>query len=158
MERMASGRVPAMPRPIRNAAVGGYRMQPFDPSRALKALGTFVGFGVAVSGLYATTGIGFPCPLRSLTGWECPLCGGTRLGSALLHGHLGQAFISNPVVFVGLMVISILGGLWTVEVLGGPKVRPPRRVAARLSRVHPTVWSLLIVAFAVLYTVVRNLV
>jgi len=156
---MASGPVPEAPGLI---SVGGnrmvsYRMRPFDPVRALKAQGTFVGFGLAVSGLYATTGFGFPCPLRSLTGWDCPLCGGTRLGSALLHGHIGQAFAYNPIVFIGLVVITVLGGLWITEVLGGPKVRPPRPVAIRLMRVHPTVWSLVIVAFAVLYTLARNL-
>ena len=135
----------------------GYRMRPFNPVRALKDLGIFVGFGLAVSGLYATTGIGFPCPFRTVTGWECPLCGGTRLGSSLLHGHLRQAFDYNPVIFIGLIVITILGGLWIVEALGGPKMRPPRRIAERLVRVHPTTWTILIVAFAVAFTVARNL-
>jgi hypothetical protein len=134
-----------------------YRMKPFDPARATKTLGAFVGFGLAVSGLYATTGIGFPCPFRAVTGWQCPLCGGTRLGSSLLHGHVGQAFLYNPAVFIGLIVISILGVLWVVEALGGPKVRPPRRIADRLVRVRPTVWIVIIVAAAAVYTVARNL-
>jgi hypothetical protein len=132
-------------------------MQPFDPVRAIKALGAFAGFGLAVSGLYATTGIGFPCPFRAITGWQCPFCGGTRLGSSLLHGHIGAAFLYNPAVFIGLIVATLLGVLWIIEALGGPKVRPPRRVAERLARVHPTVWTLIIVAAAAAYTVARNL-
>lgn len=155
---MSSASAPA-PGP---AASGGgraiaYRMKPFDAVRAVKALGAFVGFGLAVSALYATTGIGFPCPLRTVTGWQCPLCGGTRLGSALLHGHVGQAFVYNPAVFIGLIVTTVLGALWVVEALGGPRVRPPHQLAERLVRVHPTVWTAIIVAFALGYTLARNL-
>lgn len=156
-EPMASAPVPAGPGPIGPPVAVGYRMQPFDAVRALKALGAFAGFGLAISGLYATTGLGFPCPFRTITGWQCPLCGGTRLGASLLHGQIGQAFLYNPVVFIGLIVTTILGALWIVEAIGGPKVRPPRRIAERLVRVHPTVWAAIIVGFAAIYTVARNL-
>jgi hypothetical protein len=78
------------------------------------------------------------------------------MGSALLHLDVAAAFAFNPVVLVGLVVLSALGVLWTVEVLGGPRVRPPRRVGERLRRVHPTRWLLLGMTLAVLYTVVRN--
>ena len=47
---------------------------------------------LALSALFATTGFGLPCPFLALTGWQCPLCGGTRMGSALLHGDLVSAF------------------------------------------------------------------
>ncbi|WP_188893680.1 DUF2752 domain-containing protein [Microlunatus endophyticus] len=158
---MPSAPLPAQPLGVAGAGVAqpaAYRMRPFEAVRAVKSLGIFVGFGLAVSGLYATTGIGFPCPLRAVTGWECPLCGGTRLGSSLLHGHIRQAFDYNPVVFIGLIVMTILGGIWIVEALGGPKVRPPRRIADRLVRVHPTVWAAIAVAAGLAYTLVRNLV
>lgn len=163
---MSSAPVPATPGPLGPGPTGpgptgpgpiAYRMRPFDPVRALSGLGAFVGFGLAVSGLYATTGIGFPCPFRTLTGWQCPFCGGTRLGSSLLHGHVGQAFAYNPMVFIGLIVITVLGVLWIVEALGGPRVRPPRRIADRLVRVHPTVWAVVMVVFAAAYTLARNL-
>jgi hypothetical protein len=131
--------------------------KPFDPIGGLRVLGAFAGFGIAVSALYATTGFGFPCPLRTLTGWDCPLCGGTRLGSELLHGHLGAAFVQNPAVFVLLVVLSVLGVAWVVETLGGPRLRPPARVADRLRRVHPTHWTVVLVGAAVVYTLARNL-
>ena len=104
--------------------------------RATRGLGYLAGtavFGVGVSGVYAATGLGLPCPFLMATGWECPLCGGTRLGSALLHGDLVAAFLYNPVVLVGLVVVSVLGVLWTLEALGGPAVRLPARVATRVS-------------------------
>jgi hypothetical protein len=135
----------------------GYRMKPFDPVRGLKWLGAFGGFGISVSALYAATGVGFPCPLVLLTGWECPLCGGTRLGSALLHGEIGQAFHYNPAVFVMLALFTLLAVLWVVEMKGGPKVRPPRAIGERLVRVHPTRWTVTAVAFGLAYTVARNL-
>src|SRR5829696_4463680 len=82
--------------------------------------------GVALTMAYATTGIGLPCPFLALTGWRCPLCGGARMGSALLHGDLAAALSANPVVFVGAVIVIVLSVLWTVELLGGPAVRSPR--------------------------------
>lgn len=149
---------------VRPATVGSAAAQatpgarrPFQPTRGLVVLGSFAGFGVAVSGLYALTGVGFPCPFRSLTGWDCPLCGGTRLGAALLHGQVGTAFAYNPAVFLLLAVLTLLGGLWIVEAVGGPRVRLPRRWTGPLLRVRPTTWTVAGVAFAVIYTLLRNL-
>ena len=83
--------------------------RPFQAVGGLKWLVGYAAFGLGISTLYATTGIGFPCPFRALTGWECPFCGGTRLGSALLHGDVAAAFAYNPVVFVSLVVGVVIG-------------------------------------------------
>ena len=77
--------------------------RPFRAVGGLRWLIGYAAFGIGVSTLYATTGFGFPCPFRELTGWECPFCGGTRLGSALLHGDVAAAFAYNPLVFVSLV-------------------------------------------------------
>lgn len=131
--------------------------RPFRASRALVNLGGFVGFGLALSSLYAAAGIGFGCPFKLLTGWDCPLCGGTRLGSSLLHGDLVTAFWFNPLVFVGLVVVAGLGALWTIEVFGGPRVRLPERINAVWRRVSPTRWLLTGLVLAIVYTLLRNL-
>lgn len=128
------------------------------PIRGLAGLGAFFGFGVGLSAIYATTGLGVPCPLRAVTGWECPLCGGTRLGSALLHGDVTSAFRYNPLVFIGLILATALGIAWLIETLGGPKSRLLHRVSAWLGRVHPTVLSLVLLGFSILYAVIRNLI
>ncbi len=89
--------------------------------------------GLTLSALYAGTGLGLVDPLRALTGWWCPLCGGTRMGAELLHGHVAAAFGYNPLAFIGLIVAIGLGLVWTVESLGGPALRPPgvvRRLTA----------------------------
>ena len=52
----------------------------------------------------------FACPLRSLTGIPCPLCGMTRACVAALHGHLGASLAFNPggvLVLVAALVALI---------------------------------------------------
>jgi hypothetical protein len=39
---------------------------------------------------------GLPCPLRTLTGVPCPLCGMTTSVEATAHGHLLAALRANP--------------------------------------------------------------
>lgn len=138
-------------------SVQPYLAKPFDPRSGLRAIGGFVAFGFGVSALYAATGIGFPCPFRLLTGWECPLCGGTRLGAALLHLRPAQAFADNPLVFLGLALLALLALIWTVEVLGGPALRPPTRIGLRLRSIHPICWLTAVLLVAVGYTLLRHL-
>ena len=52
------------------------------------------------------------------------------------------AFGFNPLALVGLVVLGVLGALWTVEAAGGPAVRLPRPLAFPLRRVSPTRWLL----------------
>ncbi len=62
----------------------------------------------------------FPvCPFHALTGWLCPGCGATRAVTALLHGHLAQAFGLNAlfcaVLLPGLVIYLLLAwrrGRW----------------------------------------------
>lgn len=138
-------------------SVQPYLAKSFNPSSGLQAIGGFVAFGLSVSALYAATGIGFPCPFRALTGWECPLCGGTRLGAALLHLRPAEAFADNPMVFLALALLPALALIWTVEALGGPALRPPARIAFRLRSIHPTRWLAGVLLLAVGYTLLRHL-
>jgi hypothetical protein len=132
-------------------------IRPFRATRAAGYVGAFFAGGLALSALYATTGIGLPCPFRALTGWDCPLCGGTRMGGALLHGDVQAAFGFNPLAFVGLVILGALGALWTVEAVGGPSARLPEPLSERLRRVNPLRWLLAGLFVAVIYTVGRNL-
>ena len=125
--------------------------------RAAGYVGGFFAGGLALSVLYATTGFGLPCPFRAVTGWDCPLCGGTRMGDALLHGDVSTAFSFNPLALIGLLILGVLGALWAVEAAGGPAVRLPRPLAEGLRRVHPTHWLWAALVVAVVYTLARNL-
>jgi hypothetical protein len=131
--------------------------RPFRATRAAGYVGGFFAGGLALSALYATTGVGLFCPFRALTGWDCPFCGGTRMGAALLHADVLAAFGFNPLVLVGLVILGVLGALWTVEAAGGPAVRLPRPLADRLRRVRTTQWLTVGLLVALIYTVARNL-
>ena len=123
----------------------------------LPILGGLFAGGFALSALFATTGIGVPCPFLALTGWQCPLCGGTRMGAALLHGDLAAAYAFNPLAFVALIALGALAAVWAIEVLGGPAVRLPRGLANQLQRMPGLAWAALALLLAVVYTLVRNL-
>jgi len=124
----------------------------FRPSLALRAAAAFGAVGVGASVLALTTGLGVTCPWRSLTGTLCPLCGGTHLGVALLRGDPAAAWSANPFVFTGLVVLGLLAILWTVELLGGPAVRPPKPLRWTAGR-----WWLVIGAAALAFALWRNL-
>jgi hypothetical protein len=58
-----------------------------------------------------TTQLFAPCPILTLTGWQCPGCGSTRALYSLLHGDLAQAFAMNPLFIAcyasGLLLIAM---------------------------------------------------
>jgi hypothetical protein len=132
-------------------------VRPFRAMRAAGLVGAVFAGGLALSALYATTGMGLPCPFRALTGWDCPLCGGTRMGDALLHGDVLAAFGFNPLALICLLILGVLGVLWTVEAADGPAFRLPSRLAERLRRVRPGHWLVVGLLVAVIYTIARNL-
>ena len=132
-------------------AVSGFR-----PETGLKWIAGIFAYGLGLSALFATTGFGLPCPFRTITGWDCPLCGGTRMGSALLHLEIGAAFAFNPLAMVALIVVGSLGVAWTVQLAGGPGLRLPVRLREWSASVRPTSWLLAAVAVLVAYTVLRN--
>ncbi len=79
------------------------------------------------------------------------------MGAALLRGDVLAALGFNPLALVGLVILGVLGALWTVEAAGGPAVRLPRPLAERLRRLRPTQWLALGLLVALIYTIARNL-
>ncbi len=135
----------------------GTARRTFRPGVGLGYVGGFAAGGLALSALYATTGLAIRCPFRALTGWDCPFCGATRMGAALLHGELAAGFGFNPLAFLVVTVLGLLAVVWLIELLGGPQVRLPLGLSAWLRRVAPAAWVVVSAAVAVAFMVVRNL-
>lgn len=69
-----------------------------------------------------------PCLFRTLTGWPCLTCGGTRCLLALASGRPAEAFWLNPLVTIGAFALMAAGLLGIVERAGGqPLPRPAPR-------------------------------
>ena len=63
----------------------------------------------------------FGCPLRTITGIPCPLCGMTRACVAAVHGHLGASLVFNPagLLVILVAVIALVRPIWLA------RARPP---------------------------------
>ncbi len=68
--------------------------------------GVMLGAGLVLTRLPA--GVGLPCPLRTITGVPCPLCGMTTSVEATLAGNLGQALAANPIGILAVVVAVVL--------------------------------------------------
>jgi len=89
-----------------------------------------------------------PCMFHSLTGLNCPGCGGLRALHHLTHGEIGAAFHSNPLLVTLLPVVLILALRWLQR---GRAASGSEPVFLR-----PAIaWTLL--AVTVVFTVLRNL-
>jgi hypothetical protein len=95
-----------------------------------------------------------PCPLKVLTGLDCPGCGGLRCAHALMEGDVAAAFDQNLMAVILLPLAALWLGMlivrrWRSD--SGPPLRSERTL--RLQRI----FTVSIIVAVVIFTVVRNL-
>jgi hypothetical protein len=56
-----------------------------------------------------------PCPLRTITGIPCPMCGMTRGVTALVHGDFAHALLMNPASYVVVALAILLLVQWKTK-------------------------------------------
>jgi hypothetical protein len=87
----------------------------------LAAAGAAAAYQAALGG----KGLWLPCPLRTLTGIPCPLCGMTTAATALASGDLGAALAANPFVLVLAGFTVVMAVLMAARALGRLGPPPP---------------------------------
>lgn len=86
-----------------------------------------------------------PCGWKTLTGWPCPLCGGTRALACWAAGDWSQAFRWNPFV-AALPILVAAACVWrSVAGPGAAGATPPL-----VDRRGPRGWMLALAAIVVL--------
>ena len=53
-----------------------------------------------------------PCPLKTVTGIPCPMCGMTRGVTSLVHGDFAHALLMNPASYVAVALALVLLFQW----------------------------------------------
>jgi hypothetical protein len=88
---------------VRRAAT---RVLPIDVTGLRWAGAAMVGLGIVLPHLPHDPGV--PCPLRTLTGIPCPLCGMSTAVKAGLAGHVRASLAANPFGLVAVLVALLL--------------------------------------------------
>lgn len=140
------------------------RLRTWRPWAPPALVGGVVGLATAYTAWNdpTTGGAVFPaCPLKELTGLDCPGCGGTRAVHALTHGDIETAFDHNAILTIVLPLLALAWGVWMIHAIrvtlarrratGGP-TWPAVLHAPRFSQRG---W-LGVIAVIVAFAVVRN--
>lgn len=97
------------------------------------------------------------CPLRALTGLDCPFCGGLRGTYALLHGDVGTALDHNLLLplYLGLLLMVALAGWFGFRRTDSGDDGSALVLLQRVVRAKALWWAVGLVT--VIFFVVRNL-
>ncbi len=120
-------------------------LAPGELDAELIVLGVSVG-SFAFLATWLAVGLPWPhCLFLSLTGYPCLTCGATRAAIQLVHGHLWQAWLWNPLVLSILIGIAFFDAYAIAVLVGrGRRVRivfsPGQKRAMR--------WTILLLAAA----------
>lgn len=94
------------------------------------------------------------CPLKAVTGLDCPLCGSLRAVHALTRGDIAGAANHNLLFTVAAPFLVLAWGWWLLDTLDR---RPPGTQLVEAYRRHATPLRWVGIALLVTFAVVRNL-
>jgi hypothetical protein len=127
---MSIGRPPSAPaHPAGTEPARAWRPRSAPEQLAVAGLGA-AGAAVAYQATLGGEGLWLPCPLRTLTGIPCPLCGMTTAATALATGDLAGALAANPfaLLLAGFtLVMAVLMAARAIGWLGPPAQWPASR-------------------------------
>ena len=96
---------------------GGWRPGSVPEQLGLAGLGA-AGAAAAYQATLGGEGLWLPCPLRTLTGVPCPLCGMTTAATALATGDLAGAMAANPFALLLAGFTLVMAALMVARVAG----------------------------------------
>ena len=109
-------------------------------------------FVIAIAFLFVhdpmTAGFSYKCPVKYLTGYDCPGCGGQRAVHALLHLRIKEAIAYNP--FLVIVTIYLLAVI-IIQFLKGPRIEKIRHFILG----QTMAWIYLSLMF--IWTILRNI-
>ena len=94
--------------------------------------------------VHRATGAELLCPLRTLTGVPCPLCGMTRAATSLAAGDLHASLAFNPFLLPLAVATAVMAVVMAGRALG--LLAPARPQSARATRLTTAAVVLLAVA------------
>ena len=90
------------------------------------------------------------CPLHTLTGLQCPLCGAQRMVHELLHGNIQEAWMLNPglFLFTPYFLLLFAGIIW-------PKLQLDNRLV-RFAYLDATIFA--VIGLLIVWGIIRNVI
>jgi hypothetical protein len=123
--------------------VGRHRARSVPEQLGLAGLGAAAASFVYPVASHAT-GLGLPCPLRTLTGVPCPLCGMTTAATSLAGGDSRAALAANPFVLALAAGTLCMSALLAARAAGLAPAPVPWSPAAR----RRAYWAVALLAVA----------
>ncbi len=126
-------------------------LDPRGRSRAPVLVFGLAALGILAARLAAEFNFNFPpCALKSVTGWPCATCGGTRALRALSHFDWAGAFFLNPLLTLLVAGSAVSALLWLLA-----PTSTLRRIKEQVDRLPLVPLSLLAIALNWLYLILR---
>jgi hypothetical protein len=127
---------------------------------------SLIGFGLAGAAYFGLSnphepGLLPPCLILTVSGFDCPLCGGSRAFHDLTRGNLSEAVNHNVLVVALVPIVAVIVLLWTWR-LARPQATEiaaePSALRSRLATFLSAKSMILLgVLMLLVFAVVRNL-